>query len=242
MLLLRRAVLGGLAAALLVLPGSAVAADSNSCQPPLVEGTFAGVFTRLAVDSPAPNQTRLCFRVGNAAGGAVTITGAGVSGDLVATDTNIDACRTTLGNQAPGPHPLADALVAGQRVYLEVWRNSGETWLCVGVGSQRTRLIVKTQGVTAPSVRFEQDPDLQDVDPCDVVPAACQPVEPCAVAPQACGDPDPIVIEAICPRLAACRALFDSIACSPGPVTQVVCGIVLGTVYRTVNEDIVIDP
>jgi hypothetical protein len=172
-----RCVLGVLAGMLLALPGSAMAADSNTCAPATIDGTFAGQKLRLAVDQPT-GQVRVCFRVGAIAGGAITITGPGGSAPLPTTDANAAACRTP-GNTAPGPHPLADGTIQGVPVYLETYQTANQFWVCASAGTQHERLIFTTPGGTAPSVTYEQDPDIVFPPPvpdrCQVAPETCQP-------------------------------------------------------------------
>jgi hypothetical protein len=176
-----RCVFGVLAGLLFALPGSAMAADSSTCTPATVDGTFAGQKLRLAVDQP-PGQVRVCFRVGAVAGGAITITGPGGSAPVPATDADDAACRAP-GNTAPGPHPLADGTIQGVPVYLETYQNGNQFWVCASDGTHHERLLFTTPGATTPSVTYEQDTDIVFPPP---VPDRCQ------VAPQTCQPPPPV--------------------------------------------------
>ena len=213
-------VLGALAATLLAVPAPASAADSSTCQPAIIEGTFGGQRLRLAVDSPSTGTARVCFRVGNTAGGAITIGGGGGSIGVPSTDGNDTACTTTAGNSAPGPHPLADGAVAGQRVFLDLYRGNGQVWVCVGLGAQRFRVIIPVPGVSLPGVTYEPDPDIGGLpQTCDVAPQACEPTpEPCEVAPRAC-EPLPgtcdVVPQACEPLPTRCELVPQS--CEPLP-------------------------
>jgi len=216
-------VLGALAATLLALPAPASAADSTTCQPAIVEGTFAGQRLRLAVDQPSSGQVRLCFRVADAAGGAITIGGPSGGIGVPSIDGDDTACATTSPNSAPGPHPLADGAVAGQRVYLDLYRGNGEVWVCLGVGSQRFRLIVPVAGVGLPGVTYEPDPDIGGLPgACDVAPQACEPPP----------DPDPIYVPSVCELLGGCTFTCNN----PTSCT------VIRIVARVLGTPIVIDP
>lgn len=216
-------VLGALAGTLLALPAPASAADSSSCQPAIVEGTFGGERLRLAVDQPSSGQVRLCFRVADSAGGAITIGAPSGSLGVPSVDGDDAACTTAAGNSAPGPHPLADGAVLGQRVFVDLYRGNGEVWVCVGLGAQRFRLVVPVPGVGLPTVTYEPDPDLGGLpNACDVVPQACEPLP----------DPDPIRVPSVCELLGGCTWTCNSaLSCT-----------VVRLVARILDTPVVIDP
>lgn len=108
------------------------------------DGTVGGVLFRLYVIQPSATQADVCFRIGGTGGKvAVTPTAPGSPG-VPSTDTNSAACATTNPpNQAPGPHPIADASLAGTPYYLDVWSDGGQVWVCARVGTTvNTRVVV----------------------------------------------------------------------------------------------------
>ncbi len=149
------------AAAMLAAPGTASAADSDSCATKVVRGYVDDVFTTVAFDTTAQDTARVCFRVADGRlvnqGGVFTITAADVGIGVPRVDTNYTACSTTGGNEAPGPHPLVNGTIAGQPVHVDTWRQGGEAWVCVRVGAAMLRVVVPAQSVVPPTINYEAD-------------------------------------------------------------------------------------
>jgi hypothetical protein len=132
---------------------------SAQCTSPtevVANGTFGGVFLRLIVQQNGTSSTWVCVRVPGSGGRLVVQAPGPGGGGTPSVDDNSPACRTS-GNQAPGPHPLADGTLGGQQVYLDTWQDGAQTWVCVGVNGTNKRVILATPGVSLGSVNFEPD-------------------------------------------------------------------------------------
>lgn len=149
------------AAAVLGAPGTASAADSDSCATKIARGYVGDVWTTVGLDTTAANTVRVCFRVddgrGTNHGGFFTITGASVNIGVPRVDASYQACSTTAGNEAPGPHPLLNGTIVSQPVHLDTYRGGGEAWVCLRAGATVVRVVVPSQTVAPPGVAFEPD-------------------------------------------------------------------------------------
>src|SRR3712207_1075321 len=138
-------VAGIAAAAVLAAPGTASAADSDSCATKVVRGYVGDVFTTVAFDTTTPDATRVCFRGAGkvvSQGGVFTITSANVGIGVPRVDTDYAACSAAAGNEAPAPHPILNGTIAGQPVHVDTYRGGGEAWVCVRVGATMLRVVV----------------------------------------------------------------------------------------------------
>ncbi|MEA3076888.1 MAG: hypothetical protein QOF60_1796 [Actinomycetota bacterium] len=131
-------------------------------------GYAAGdTFLKVATRQVSSQHTWVCVRIDGPSinyGGKYEIyTGSPGSGTLPTTDSNADACTSSSGNSAPGPHPLLSGTAAGTVPYLvDTWAQNGpigvtEMWVCVKVGTTNERVIVANTGSDMPIVRFRPD-------------------------------------------------------------------------------------
>lgn len=139
--------------------------SSAQCTQPLHESTTLGVSTRVATHS-ASGATWVCVRFDNGSaryGGRVEITPGSPGSpppNPVSQDGNVAACKTTAGNQAPGPHPYDEGVTAGVAHFVDAWSGPGEAWVCVQAGSTALRVKVQTGGGSSPTApRVEWKPD-----------------------------------------------------------------------------------
>lgn len=117
-----------------------------------LRGKQSGTSLWVCVRLEAPGGTHV--------GGKLILTQPGTGGGGMPTvDSSSQLCGTTLGNQAPGPHPiLGPGTVAGQQVLLDTWSGSnGQTWICAEVGTTKARVVIATPGVNPGGVSFEPD-------------------------------------------------------------------------------------
>jgi photosystem II stability/assembly factor-like uncharacterized protein len=136
---------------------------AGSCTDPagaLFDGTVGGVELKLRTQPAGPGypgRTWVCFRLSTPVGGEVVsgridIDAAEASGDDPTVDNQHLACSTTPDNSVPGPHPLADGLLAGQPFLVDVYSAAGKSWICLQIGADGRRVVVPvgtpTPGVT----------------------------------------------------------------------------------------------
>ena len=129
---------------------------SGTCTAPgafvVVDGTFGGTYLRLVVQQNGTSSVWVCV-ITPARRGRLVLTGPVAA--LPSADTASTACTTTTPNAAPGPHPLADGVLAGQRVRLDTWQSPSEVWLCVGLNAEQHRVKLAMPGAAPPT--FQDD-------------------------------------------------------------------------------------
>ncbi len=214
MALLKRCTLTAVAAAALLVPAAPAAAYSESCGTKYVDGTLLGMPMRLGTDAPTSSQYRVCLRVGNVEGGAITVTAAGGSVGIPSVDSFSTACS------ASGGPTYSDLTVVGQRLLLATYGNSSETWICIGVGAVGARIVLRGASVGIPSVRYDRDTDLggpPSTEPCTVAPQACEPIEPldCTANPTALVCRVIAVLEDPCTNSRICQWIEDPCSIRP---------------------------
>ena len=150
-------------------PGTGHASDDCAAGTVVADGFASGTYVKVRVTQADAQTTWVCVRADGPAldtGGKFVITGpTAAPGGLPTTDSNADACTTAPGNTVPGPHPLLVGALGDPgdpATYLpflvDSYSSAQATWVCVGVGSVRQRVIVPT-GVSAtlPTVGFVAD-------------------------------------------------------------------------------------
>lgn len=124
----------------------------------VIDTPIAGGYLRLEATQNGTTSTWVCVRVvagGERFGGRFIV--APLAG-VVSTDTSSDACASTPGNLAPGPHPVVGpGTIAGEHVMLDTWARANEVWICAELDTQKARIRIPTSGGPGP-VTFERDP------------------------------------------------------------------------------------
>ena len=152
------------------------------------DGFVDGVYVRVGTVQPDIHTTWVCVRsdgAGLSNGGKLVITGPAGSAGLPTTDSNAGACSTQPGNIAPGPHPLLSGALGDPNdpatylpFLLDSYVSPTATWVCVGVGSLRQRVIVQASAdVSPPAVTFLPDapgPDVITPVPPSTASGSCQ--------------------------------------------------------------------
>jgi hypothetical protein len=133
----------------------------------IVDGTVGGLYRRLYVLQPDTNTVWICLRVENASdhrgfGLRVVVDGSGDSGvnpGPTPGPPDSGTCPTT-GNEAPGPHPLADDKVLNYEYHIDVYAAAGQVMACLSVQGAQEREVVSRPApvVGLPSTpRFDLD-------------------------------------------------------------------------------------
>lgn len=116
-----------------------------SATTPIIDGTVAGVYTKLAVQTGSPNA--VCFRVdglGVGFGGALTIGTPGIG--VPTLDSDLSACTVE----------LVDILVVGKPVFVGYGTTSTDVSVCVQVDTTIVRVRIPTSG--DPGIHLYLDP------------------------------------------------------------------------------------
>lgn len=149
--------------------GDAFASDSCATGSVVSARAYGDTAVRVSTVQADADTRYVCVRADGpavATGGRFEISGAGVSAPGVpSTDTAVEACATTPGNGAPGPHPAVSASVGDPSdpatylpVVLDSYAGGSAAWVCVQVGSLRQRVVVPVGvGVTSPTAVFVPD-------------------------------------------------------------------------------------
>jgi hypothetical protein len=146
------------------------ASPSTQCTSGTVyEGSTAGLYVMLRMQSVNPTTTRVCLRADNGLvryGWLITVTGAS-SPRPPTSDANYSTCSTS-PNAVPGEPLVGQFGDAGGPVYVPYYihaysgpgiSGTGEVWVCVMAGTVRQRVIVPTSmGSGLPTVTMTPDP------------------------------------------------------------------------------------
>jgi hypothetical protein len=109
---------------------------------------FAGqTYVKLITDQPSANTTSVCYRIDQGStqpGGRLDIP-VNPSAPLPTTDTNYQACSTTLGNTIPGQHPMfsTSGPPLGTDMIDSYADSSGNVWLCLQADPVGLRVLAK---------------------------------------------------------------------------------------------------
>jgi hypothetical protein len=153
-----------------VFPSDDCASGTN-----VVDGFAADGYVRVRYIRPATDTTWVCVRIDTTAlqfGGKFVVSGpAAGTGPLPSTDSNVESCATTPGNTAPGQHPLFSGGLGDPEdppylpFLVDSYQNGGAVWVCVGVASVRTRIVIPVGiTITQPNIAFLPDAGGRDVD------------------------------------------------------------------------------
>lgn len=172
------------------LPGQGVGYPSRDCAggTTWTEGFVDGTYVRVQTVQPDNLTTWVCVRTdgtGLSNGGKFVVTSPAGSAGLPTADSDADACTTAPGNTAPGPHPLLSGHLGDPSdpatylpFLLDSYVSPAATWVCVGVGTVRQRVIVRASAdVVPPTVTFVPDAPGSDVGttlPPSTASGACQ--------------------------------------------------------------------
>jgi alpha-tubulin suppressor-like RCC1 family protein len=149
-------------------PGTGYPSDDCVDGSSLASGFAGGTYVTVRTKQVNSTTTWVCARADGpalAVGGKFVVTGPVASpGGAPTTDTNADACATTSGNTVPGPHPALSGNLGDPNdpayvpFLLDAYSTPQTAWVCVGVGTQRHRVVVPL-GVSAtpPMVTFFPD-------------------------------------------------------------------------------------
>lgn len=153
------------------LPGGPASASTACVSSLIFDGEAQGVRLKALVQQTDPTTTSVCIRAesgGQGVGGRLDIVSSGPglpSVSVPATDNVTDACWTTSGNTVPGSHPAVKIDVP-TRLYVDVYQNGSETWVCVdgggGSGARLKFVHPSGGGGGIPSFSWTGDPGTPD--------------------------------------------------------------------------------